>query len=295
MVTVNNCLVCGSDNIAFRLVCSDHLTGGGNFDIYTCKNCGFFFTHNPPSVEILEKYYDAEEYISHSDTKKGFTNILFHITRNLMFYRKRRIIAKTTGLNDGNLLDIGCGTGYFAAFMKKSGWNVTGTEVNKNARIFAREKFNLEVIDEADLTKFDHNHFDCITMWHVFEHLQDPVNYTSVILRLLKPGGVCVAAMPNCDSYDAQYYSQFWAAWDVPRHLWHFTSETFRRFSEKAGLKFSGTLTLPLDVFYISILSEKYKGSKLSFISGILKSLWFSILVLFNKHKTSSLIYILRK
>ena len=295
MTQVSKCLVCDSNNIAFSLGCKDHLTSGENFDIYVCKNCGFLFTVNPPSEHEIEKYYDAGNYVSHSDTKKGLTNILFHFTRSLMLYRKRRIISQATGLKTGALLDIGCGTGYFAAFMEKGGWKVTGLEANERARAFVAEKFNLEVVNDTELAKFEDNHFDCITLWHVFEHLHDPVNYTSVILRLLKPGGICIAAMPNCSSFDSQYYGKFWAAWDIPRHLWHFTPDTFRAFTERKGFKITGTRSLPADVFYISILSEKYRGSNLPFVSGMIKGFGFSLLALFNKKRSSSLIYSLRK
>ena len=291
----NNCLVCNSKDIVFRLKCTDHLTGGGDFDIYICDNCGFMLTIDPPAKNEIEKYYDTADYISHSDTKSGLTNILFHSTRNLMLYCKKHIVRQVTKLRSGSLLDIGCGTGYFAAFMKYGGWKVTGLEANKKARNFAREKFDLDVVDEIEITEFQNSQFDCITLWHVFEHLHDPVKSLTIIQRLLKPGGVCIAAMPNCSSSDAQYYRQYWAAWDVPRHLWHFTPDTFRRLTGKAGFELAGIRTLPLDVFYISVLSEKYKGSKMHFIRGILKAIWFSIPALFNKQRSSSLIYLLRK
>jgi ubiquinone/menaquinone biosynthesis C-methylase UbiE len=137
--------------------------------------------------------------------------------------------------------------------------------------------------------------FDCITLWHVLEHFHDPFNYISEISRLLKPGAVCIVALPNCNSYDAKYYDRFWAAWDVPRHLWHFQPSTFRIFSEKTGFNLENLKILPLDVFYISLLSERYKGSALPFLTGISKAMIFSCLSVFNKEMTSSLVYIMRK
>jgi SAM-dependent methyltransferase len=295
MTPENKCLVCNSNNIAFRLGCKDHLTGDENFDIYACKSCGFLFTINPPSEKEIGKYYDTGDYISHSDTKKGFTNTLFHFTRDLMLYRKRSLINKATGLKTGSLLDIGCGTGYFAGFMKKAGWIVTGLEKNERARNFAFKKFNLEVLEDTDLEKCKDNHFDCITLWHVFEHFHNPVNYMAVIKRLLKPGGLCIAAMPNCSSFDAQHYGKYWAAWDVPRHLWHFTPSTFRDFTDKNGFEITKIRSLPADVFYISILSEKYRGANLPFMTGIIKSIWFAVFSLFSKNRSSSLIYLLKR
>lgn len=293
MIKVNRCLVCESDDTAFILRCKDHLTGGGNFDIYSCKNCGFTFTADPPGEAYVEQYYDTGDYISHSDTKKGFTNRLFHFTRNLMLYRKGNIIRRATGLNTGTLLDIGCGTGYFAAFMKKGEWRVTGVEKDEGARNFAIEKFGLNVKSESEIGGFQKEMFDCITLWHVLEHFHDPVKYLQDIHRILKPGGVCVIAMPNCSSFDAKYYRQLWAAWDVPRHLWHFAPDSFRIFTKNNGFKVKGIKRLPADVFYISILSEKYRSANLPFLSGMIKGLWFFILSLFRKTGSSSLIYLL--
>ncbi len=293
MTPANKCLVCDSSDIALNLTCRDHLTGSENFDIYSCSNCGFQFTMNPPAEKEIEKYYDTGEYISHSDTKRGVTNSLYHFARRLMLHHKKNIIRQATGLKTGTLLDMGCGTGYFAGFMKEAGWQVTGLEANEKARSFAKEKFNLQILNDSELSSFDANYFDCITLWHVFEHFHDPVNYMAMIKRLLRPDGRCIIAMPNCSSFDARHYGKFWAAWDVPRHLWHFTPDTFRAFSEKNGLKIIRIKSLPADVFYISILSERYRGANLPFIAGMIKGLWFAMLAMFSKKRSSSVIYVI--
>jgi SAM-dependent methyltransferase len=137
--------------------------------------------------------------------------------------------------------------------------------------------------------------FDCITLWHVLEHFHNPFKYASEISRLLKPEGFCLIALPNCSSYDAEYYTQYWAAYDVPRHLWHFSPETFQKFSEKTGFVIDNIKNLPLDLFYISILSEKYRGARLAFFAGIIKAMPFALKSLYNKSRSSSVIYLLRK
>ncbi len=294
MTAVSKCLVCNSQNSEFIFQCKDNLTGGSDFDIYECKDCGFIFTNDPPAEQDIEKYYDTGDYISHSDTKKGITNTLFHFTRNLMLFRKKNIIRKVTGIKTGTLMDIGCGTGYFASFMKEKGWSVTGLEPSERARNFAVNNFDLKVIPGIENPGLQDLHFDCITLWHVFEHFHDPGKYLTYIHRLLKPGAVCIIAMPNCRSFDAKHYREFWAAWDVPRHLWHFSPEVFKTFAERNGFEITGIRRLPADVFYISILSEKYKGTNLPFITGMIKGLWFSLLALFNKKGCSSLIYALK-
>jgi SAM-dependent methyltransferase len=212
-----------------------------------------------------------------------------------MVRKKRGIIRNVTGLNKGSILDIGSGTGHFAGTMKKAGWLVKGIEINKKARDFSISRFGLEITGTEEISALEANSFDCVTLWHVLEHFHDPFQYASDILRLLKPDGMCVIALPNCSSYDAKYYGRFWAAYDVPRHLWHFNPSTFRLFSEKAGFVVENLRNLPLDVFYISLLSERYKGSGLPFISGIAKALLFAFLSVFKKGKSSSVIYLLRK
>jgi ubiquinone/menaquinone biosynthesis C-methylase UbiE len=179
--------------------------------------------------------------------------------------------------------------------MKESGWEVKGIEINEKARNFSAANFGLEVLSPSELKDLKSDSYDCVTLWHVLEHFHDPEKYISEIKRVLKPGSACIIALPNCGSYDAIYYKEHWAAWDVPRHLWHFDPSTFRIFAEKAGFIFEKIRTLPLDVFYISQMSEKYKGSSSGFIKGISKAMFFSLQTLFSRKRSSSVIYILRK
>ena len=153
-----------------------------------------------------------------------------------MLQKKKNIIKNVTGLQMGSLLDIGSGTGHFADTMKKAGWKVNGIEINKKARDFSVSRFGLEIIGPDRISELEANSFDCITLWHVLEHFHDPLKYSSDILKLLKPDGVCVVALPNCNSYDAKYYKDYWAAYDVPRHLWHFNPVIFQDFFGKSRI-----------------------------------------------------------
>lgn len=295
MSSDTNCLVCNSKDFTFHLTCKDYFTGSESFDILKCNNCGFLFTHNPPPESDIGRYYNTVEYISHSDTKKGLINFLFHSVRNLMLLRKRNIVSAVTRKNSGTLMDIGCGTGYFPAFMKRNGWDVTGLEVNEKAREYAKEKFNLNILTEDEFWSFKAGTFDCITLWHVLEHFHDPAKYLERIKTMLKEEGICIIAIPNSDSFDAKIYGKYWAAYDVPRHLWHFNPSNFKLFSEKNGFVVDRISSLPFDIFYISILSAKYLGSKLTFITGLLRALPFALFSLFRIEKSSSVIYILRQ
>ena len=295
MVHHTVCPLCSSDKIGLQLNCTDHFISGKEFAVYKCAACGFSFTQNYPEEREIAAFYESDSYISHSDTSVGFSNKLYRFARSLMLYRKKRLIQKITGLKKGTILDIGSGTGHFAYTMKKAGWLVKGIEINEKARNFAITHFDLDISSPDKISEINTGSFDCITLWHVLEHFHDPFNYFSEIYTLLKPGAVCVVALPNNSSYDAEHYNRFWAAWDVPRHLWHFNPVTFRLFSEMAGFSLEKLRSLPLDVFYISTLSEKYKGSGLSFIRGMAIAAWFAFLSFFNKKGSSSIIYILRK
>ncbi len=295
MVHHDHCPLCSSEMITAHFNCTDHFISKEEFVIARCITCGFLFTQDYPEENEIHRFYESDEYISHSDTSAGLINKIYHLIRQVMLLRKRKIIQKTTGLRSGNLLDVGSGTGHFASFMKNSGWSVKGIEINVKARDFSSENFGLDVIAPDRISELDPGSFDCVTMWHVLEHFHDPHRYISDTIRLLKPGGVCLVALPNCSSLDAKHYREVWAAFDVPRHLWHFDPATFNEFARKSGLTIDRQFVLPFDVFYISVLSEKYKGSHWPLISGITSAIWFSLLSVFYRKRSSSVIYILRK
>jgi 2-polyprenyl-3-methyl-5-hydroxy-6-metoxy-1,4-benzoquinol methylase len=294
MIRHSNCPLCSSERISFYLKCTDYLVSKEEFSLFKCPSCGFVFMREYPDENIIRKYYESDDYISHNDDAKGFIYLLYLPVRDIMLRRKRRIIEKVTGNRKGNILDIGCGTGYFAGTMKKTGWEVTGIEPNVKARDYGSKRFGIEIISPEQLPDLPHRTFDCITMWHVMEHLHDPFKYSEEIRRLLKPGGILITAMPNISSADAEFYGRYWAAYDLPRHLWHFTPETYMVFAEKAGFQIIKISPLPFDVFYISILSEKNKGTRFYLLRGMIKAIQFAFMSIFDKKKkSSSLIYFL--
>ncbi len=289
------CPLCSSENLLLQLRTKDFLTGGEEFALFRCEDCRFVFTQDHPSEKEIEKYYNSGDYISHDDSATGILNRLYHLSRNFMLKRKKKIVSNTTSLKRGNLLDVGSGTGYFGGTMKEAGWSVSCIEPNKKARDFGIKKFKLKMIRNDQVLSFPDNHFDCITLWHVLEHFHDFITHAEELKRLLKPTGIMIVALPNSDSYDSIYYKEYWAAYDVPRHLWHFNPASFKVFSERVGLHVKEVKQLPLDVFYISVLSERNRGSRISFLRGMLTGSIFSLMSIFNKSGSSSLIYILRK
>ena len=295
MVHFNECPLCSSSKISLFLKCKDHFLSKEDFDLFRCSACDFVFTQDLPDEQGIGRYYESYDYLSHNYTAKGFINKIYFLVRRIMLRRKRAIIKDATGLKRGSLLDIGSGTGHFSGSMKEVGWLVTGVEPNKKARDYSIRRYGVNIIDPEHISELLTGSFDCITLWHVLEHLQEPFKYAVDINRLLKPDGICVVALPNNNAFDAVFFKEFWAAYDVPRHFWHFNPSTFELFSKKTGFEITGIKSLPFDVFYISILSARYKGSDIPLIFVIVRSLWFAIKSVFQKEKSSSLIYFLKK
>jgi 2-polyprenyl-3-methyl-5-hydroxy-6-metoxy-1,4-benzoquinol methylase len=293
MVHHSRCPLCNNNNIVPLTGCTDYLVSKDEFQLFRCCECSFIFTQDYPEESEIGKFYESDEYISHTDSSETLLEKVYQATRKIMLRRKAGLIRRTCGIKTGSILDIGSGTGYFLRQMKDNGWETTGIEVNQKAREYSLRELDIEALPPQKLTSLATGSFDCITMWHVLEHFHEPLTNLSELRRLLKPGGKSVIALPNCESADAVHYKRNWAAYDVPRHLWHFTPDTFELIASKTGLQVNEVRKLPFDVFYISILSEKYKGSRLYFMTGMLKGLWFSILSLFDRYKCSSLIYIL--
>ena len=295
ILKIDICPLCGGQQLEHAFTCTDYYASGEEFEVIRCVHCGFLMTQNAPVEAEIGRYYETPDYISHSDTRKGLMNRIYHGVRRYMLGRKALLVERVAGMKEGRLLDYGTGTGYFPHTMRQRGWDVKAIEKNAKARAFAREHFNLEVEAEEALQTYADASFDVITLWHVMEHLEHLNEMWQTLSRLLKARGVLVVAVPNPSSKDAEMYREGWAAYDVPRHLWHFTPSVMQQFGAKHGFVLEAEHPMPFDAFYVSMLSEKYKGSRLSFLKGMWAGLlaWFSSLV--NKERSSSMIYVFRK
>lgn len=294
-LSINACPLCGGTHLKCAMTCTDFYASGEQFELFSCEDCGFTFTQNVPVEAEMGRYYETPDYISHSDTKKGAMNALYHQVRKYMLGRKARLVVKESHRKSGRLLDIGTGTGYFASTMEQRGWKVEAIEKNAQARMFAKEHFGLEVKADEALQEFESGCFDVITLWHVMEHLEHLDATWERLRELLSDRGVLIVAVPNCSSYDAGKYGEYWAAYDVPRHLWHFTPVTIQQFASKHGFIMANRHPMPFDAFYVSMLSEKHRGSSFSFVKGIWGGTiaWLSTLT--KKERSSSMIYVFRK
>jgi 2-polyprenyl-3-methyl-5-hydroxy-6-metoxy-1,4-benzoquinol methylase len=293
MEKLTECPVCGGKNLADFLVAKDHFLTGQHFTIAECTSCGFRFTNPRPDRNEIVAYYESAEYIAHDAGKGTLFETVYKTVRGYMLDKKLKLVRATSKGN--SLLDIGCGTGEFLSHCQKSGYAVTGIEPNDKARNFAKEKYALNIFDEEQLEKFNKESFDVITMWHVMEHVHDLKERIKMVHHLLKPGGTFIIAVPNCLSWDAEYYKEFWAAYDLPRHLYHFTPATMKLLVEKNGFLLTETHPLKFDSFYVSLLSEKYKTGSKSFPRGFLSGLKSNLSAANKEKNYSSMIYITKR
>ncbi len=290
-VHYTQCPVCGSPAINPLLTVKDHSVSQEEFVIWQCGNCSLRFTQDVPDETSIGPYYQSPDYISHSNTSKGLLNKLYQRVRKFTLRQKASLIINNTTAQ-GSILDIGAGIGAFLDEMKKSQWKIAGIEPDEGARAQAKKLFGLELQPAVALQELPHRSFDAITLWHVLEHVQALHEYVAQLKMLLKPGGKIFIAVPNYHSLDAQIYRNYWAAYDVPRHLYHFTPKAMRVLLQQHGLKITATKPMWFDAFYISLLSSKYHRGKTSWIGAGLSGLRSNLNALFQQKAASSLIYI---
>jgi len=293
-ITYSACPVCNSPDIHFALRAKDNTVSSQIFEIWQCRNCTLKFTQDIPTEDEIGTFYQSETYISHSDTKKGLINYLYHNIRKSTLVSKKKLIQKITGSDHGNILDIGAGTGAFLNTMQKAGWQVTGLEPDRNAKQKAMELYQITLQPSEIFYDLPLESYNAITMWHVLEHVHQLNEYMTQLKKLLKPQGMIFIAVPNYTCYDENVYKEYWAAYDVPRHLYHFSPAAMSRLIQQHGLNLRSIKAMWYDSFYVSMLSEKYKGSN-NLIKAFLTGLVSDWKALTRNEKASSLIYIISK
>ena len=253
------------------------------------------FTQDVPDADHIGPYYKSAGYVSHSDTREGLINKLYHFVRSYTLVQKYRLVKKATGMNAGNLLDIGAGTGAFSNTMKQKGWKVCGLEPDTEARAQAGRNYQLTLDTPDAISGLAAGSFNAITLWHVLEHVHDLEGYWNHFNRLIGEQGRLFIAVPNYTSSDARAYGSSWAAYDVPRHLYHFSPASMEQLGLKYGFSLEAVHPMWFDSFYVSMLSEQYKQGKPALIAAFWQGLKSNLKTLFNPHKCSSVIYVFRK
>ncbi|HOZ95306.1 MAG TPA: class I SAM-dependent methyltransferase [Niabella sp.] len=291
----SHCPVCGSENVHPVFNVQDYTVSQQEFQIQHCDNCTLRFTQDVPDINAIGQYYKSEDYISHTNTSKGLINTLYQKVRIRTMKQKAGIIKKYTGLQVGSLLDIGCGTGTFLHTMKQQNWQVMGLEPDADARKVCRVTYEIEAAPSDNLFSLAPHSFDAITMWHVLEHIHPLQEYMAQINLLLKPGGKLIVAVPNYSSKDANVYGKFWAGYDVPRHLYHFSPKAMQTLLHQHTLRLVKMLPMWFDSFYVDMLSSKYKTGSIKYLSAGLHGLASNINAIGKVEACCSVIYVVEK
>lgn len=280
-----------NDSTTFLKV-KDHSVSGEEFQLIQNKTYGFLETSPQPEAKQLSDYYKTEDYISHTDSKRNLFEKVYHLVRSISLKKKLKLINSFQSL-EKNLLDVGCGTGDFLQVAQQNNWNISGIEPNEQARQIANRKTNNSVFNINDLGKFKNHSFDVITLWHVLEHLPNLEQQVLTLKTLLKVNGILIVAVPNHKSNDAKHYKNFWAAYDVPRHLWHFNQDSISKLFALQNMQVVKTKPMKFDAYYVSLLSEKYKSGSMN----LFKAFWIGLRSNMKAKRSgeySSLIYIIK-
>ncbi|MCF6181847.1 class I SAM-dependent methyltransferase [Lutibacter sp.] len=272
------------------LSCKDYLVSNEKFDLVYNKELDMLETTPVPSLDKLSSYYKSEEYISHTDASKTIFDKVYQLVKKINIKHKLNVI-NLLPKEEKKLLDIGCGTGDFLVACKKNNYKIFGVEPNEKANKIATKKIGESVYKNLD--DINESKFDVITLWHVLEHVPNLDDYILKIKSLLKPNAILIIAVPNFKSFDANYYKQYWAAFDVPRHLWHFSKKSVQSIFLKHQINLVKILPMKFDAYYVALLSEKNKSKKSNFIKAFFVGCWSNFKAIRSK-EYSSLIYVLK-
>lgn len=258
---IKSCPICDHSTFNPFINCVDYTVSNKEFSIVICDNCDFHFTNPIPKISEIGAYYKSETYVSHSSTKKGLINKIYHLVRSYTLKKKVALVNKVK--NGNNILDIGAGTGHFFNALKHANLNPIGLEPDEDARAVALKEHGGELQPLENLYKLEDASIDVVTMWHVLEHVYDLRKDLQQISNLLKEDGTLIVAVPNRTSFDAKHYKEFWAAYDLPIHLYHFSPLDIKNLMEHYNLEVESVLPMKFDSYYVSMLSEKYKGGNI--------------------------------
>lgn len=293
MHQLTHCPVCNSETLQNSFSCKDFTTSQETFHIQNCTTCSFVLTNPRPVDQDLGKYYESNDYISHTNSQKGIFNRVYQIVRNYAIRKKFQLVNQLN--SNGLILDYGCGTGEFLGYVQQQGRLVLGIEPSNPARQQAIQNHQLKVLSIEEFFQVSEHSASVISLWHVLEHVPNLRETLKKFHEILQENGHLLIAVPNCSSLDAQIYGNLWAGYDVPRHLWHFTPKTMKQLVESEGFNLLKVKGMPFDSFYVSMLSEKYKTGKMNPLRSIWNGLKSNVNAKKDPGKTSSVIYIFQK
>jgi 2-polyprenyl-3-methyl-5-hydroxy-6-metoxy-1,4-benzoquinol methylase len=287
------CPICNSKNLKKQFSCKDFTYSKKSFDISECTECNLRITTPRPTLETIGEFYKSNQYISHSSRPENLIERIYFLARKIGLRNKKNLIEKYS--KPGKLLDFGCGTGSFMQYMNENSWETFGIEASKEAREVSLKTGSIIV---GDIKELSDQSYDVITLWHVLEHLHQLNETIEKIKERLDPNGTVFIAVPNYESFDSKNYDVNWAAYDVPRHLWHFNKKSMTQLLENHGFKVLDIQPMKMDSYYVSLLSENYKKPNTNKLLLLLKAGINGIKSNIYGNKTSnysSLIYVTKK
>lgn len=273
-------------------ICKDYTVSGESFALVKCCKCQLVFTNPRPTSDAIGQYYNSSNYISHANQTRNLSDIVYKVVRTFMLNQKSKLIKKHH--SSGSILDYGCGTGHFLKHMQHKGWQISGIEPDESTNSKASEKTNVKIFSSlAELPR--QQEFDIITAWHVIEHVHDLQHTMKSLRNKLSDSGFMFIALPNHNSYDAMHYKELWAAYDVPRHLYHFSQDSFMRLIKTQKLHLIDTVPMPFDSYYVSLLSEKNNTGNNNYLKALQIGKTSNSIAKTKTGEYSSLIYVLSK
>ena len=294
-ISYNECPVCSGKNIRHFLFVKDHAVSGRQFPLFQCSDCNLRFTQDVPDQATIGPYYRFENYVSHNNTKRGLVNKLYHFARHFSLRGKYLLLKSLLQGSTGSHLDYGAGTGAFVQMMRSKGWDSVGLEPDDLARSVAARDFGIQLQEPNYLQQIESNSLDVVTLWHVLEHVHELHATLEQLIDKVQLGGHIVIAVPNYTSHDARHYGEFWAAYDVPRHLYHFAPDTISFLANKYQLQLVQQKPMWFDAWYVAMLSEQYKKQSFGLIKAFLVGCISNWKAWRKNTQCSSLIYVLKK
>lgn len=287
----HKCHNCHSTNSKLHRICTDFLSQQETFEVWKCLECQLEWTKTNLKGKKLAAYYKNPCYISHTDCKTNILERCYHTARKIAMIRKGKIIGK----GKGRLLEIGSGTANLLSYCQQKGWNVIGVEPSKTARSLALKKNKIKLLKRFKFREFEHDSLEIIMMWHVFEHVRRPKKLMKKISQLMNKKSKLIIAVPNSNANEIAIYKRYWAAYDVPRHLFHYNKKSIEHMAEEYNLEIKKIIPLWFDALYISIISEQLKGNKFAFFRGLIVGCWSNVKAFLQNKEYSSLVFVLTK
>lgn len=288
------CPICHSVNVTHAFHTADFVVSKESFAVYRCNRCGFLMTDVSTAENNSRDYDTIDRKLLAGRKSFCLTDNLYYLVRNIMLRRKYWYVHSFTGLFNGTLVNYGAGTGFFSDVMVRHGWNVYSFESQERNRNYSKEFFCHNMLPVEELNNLPQGCADAVTMWHVLEHCEDPKLVLLQLKRVMTRNGLLFVAMPNSYSLDAEYYKEYWAGWNLPRHLWHFSPRTFQKLASQLGFTLMYKKSMPFDVFYISILSERNRGKHFCCLRGLLRGFVFMLKAIRYRNRTSSVLYVFK-